>query len=307
MNKKSVHVILIFTLLCMIWGSTWLAIRFSLLSLTPMYSSGLRFLIAAIIISIIMKLSNIKIQKDRKSVRLFVLQGIFSFMVPFGLVYWAEQFIPSGLAAVLFAVYPFSVALFSYFLIPAEKIGIYKIIGMVLGFTGILIIFGDDIGGDFSSYLLGMIAVVLSGTLQAFMAVTIKKHGFHLHPLSMNLVPMAMAGVFLLAAAFLFEDVSRLIFDLNAALSVLYLAIFGSIITFTGYYWLLKKLNVVILSMMAFITPLVALILGWLIMNEQLTSNDIYGSVLVLTGLITANVADKLKDITVRLMTKKQE
>jgi drug/metabolite transporter (DMT)-like permease len=304
MNKAAVKVILVFALLCMIWGSTWLVIRLGLQSLTPLYSSAFRFIIASSVIFLIMKLKDIKIQKDSISIRLYISQGIFAFMIPFAMIYWAEQFIPSGLAAVLFAVYPFSVALFSYFLIPGEKIGIYKITGMILGFTGILIIFGDDISGDLSSYLLGMIAAVLAGTMQAFMAVTIKKHGYHLHPLSMNLVPMGMSGIFLLGAALLYEDASVLRFDVNAAASVLYLAVFGSIVTFTGYYWLLKRLNVVILSLMAFITPVVALVLGWLIMDESLTANDFTGSLLVLSGLIVANTAARLKEITGRLLAK---
>lgn len=305
MNKAGARVVLVFALLCLIWGSTWLVIRLGLQSLTPLYSSAFRFIIASSIIFLIMKIKDIKIQKDRISMRLYIIQGIFSFMIPFAMIYWAEQFIPSGLAAVLFAVYPFSVALFSYFMMPDEKIGVYKIAGMILGFTGILIIFRDDISGDLSSYLLGMIASVLAGTMQAFMAVTVKKHGFHLHPLSMNLIPMSMSGLFLLGAAFIFEDASVLIFDLNAAASVLYLALFGSIVTFTGYFWLLKKLNVVILSLMAFITPVVALILGWIVMNENLTSNDFIGSLLVLSGLLVANTAGKIKELAGRFSLKK--
>ncbi len=237
-----------------------------------------------------MKMQNIKIQTDKISIRLYILQGFFAFAIPFALVYWAEQFIPSGLAAVLFAVYPFGVALFTYFTIPTETIGPYKITGMILGFTGIVIIFWDDIGGDLTSYLLGMIAMVCSAAIQAGMAVTIKKHGHHLNPLSMNLIPMFMASIFLFIAAFISEDPSKLIFDVNAVFSVLYLALFGSVITFTGFYWLMKRLNVVILSLMAFVTPVVALILGWVIVNEKLSSMDLAGCIFVLIGLIIANI-----------------
>lgn len=295
MNKDGIKVLLVFALLCFIWGSTWLAIRLSLDSLSPLFSAGFRFALASILIMLIMKIQGITVQKDKLSVQLYLLQGFFSFLIPFALVYWSEQFIPSGLAAVLFAVYPFGVALFSYFLIPNETIGVYKISGMLLGFSGIVIIFWDDIGGDLTSYLLGMIAMVCSGTMQALMAVTIKKKGHHLNPLSMNLLPMFIAGVFMLLAGFIFEDASALVFDFNAAGSVLYLALFGSVITFTGYYWLMKKLNIVILSLMAFITPVVALLLGWIIIGEKLSSLDFIGAVFVISGLVVANSGGLIK------------
>src|SRR5690554_6192271 len=87
----------------------------------------------------------------------------FSYIIPYGLVYWAEQFVPSGLAAVIFGVYPFFILIFSYFALPGETIGFYKVLGITLGFTGIVVIFSDQLGGDVSGYLLGMAALVLSG------------------------------------------------------------------------------------------------------------------------------------------------
>ena len=290
MKSLSLKVIGVFALISMIWGSTWLAIRASLESLSPLYSASFRFTLASVFIFILMKIKGITIQKDKISMRLYLLQGFFAFLIPFALVYWSEQFIPSGLAAVLFAVYPFFVALFSYFTIPTETIGPYKLIGIILGFTGIVIIFWDDIGGDLTSYLLGMIAMVCSATMQAGMAVTIKKQGHHLNPLSMNLIPMFMGAVFLFLIALFTEDSSKLVFDANAVVTVLYLAVFGSVVTFTGYYWLMKRLNVVILSLMAFITPIIALFLGWIIMNEKLSSLDLAGCIFVLIGLVIANL-----------------
>jgi drug/metabolite transporter (DMT)-like permease len=227
-----------------------------------------------------------------------LLMGIFSFVIPFGLVYWAEQFVPSGLAAVLFAVFPFFVVLFSYLMIPSESIGFVRIIGIVIGFTGILVIFSNDLGGDITSYLLGMGAVVLSGIMQAAIAVIIKKYGHHLNPLTMNFIPMSIAGVALFLVGLFFEDLSKLYFNTPAVLSILYLALFGSIVTFTSYFWLLKRVNVILLSLTAFITPIVALFLGWLTYDEQLTPHHFWGSVLVLTGLLWANLGNisKLKN-----------
>jgi putative membrane protein PagO len=295
MNKLAVKIFLAYAALCFIWGSTWLAIRIGLESLTPIFSAGLRFSVASVFIYLIMKIKNISLQTDRFSLYLYLMMGFFSFVIPFGLVYWAEQFVPSGMAAVLFAVYPFWVVIFTNIRIPGESIGFYKIFGTVLGFAGIVIIFSDSFSGDLTSYLIGMFAVVLSGIMQAWIAVSIKKFGHHLHPLSMNFLPMVIAGISMVIIAFFAEDLSTIRVDQNAVLSILYLAFFGSVITFTSFYWLLKRINVVILSLIAFITPIVALILGYFFYNEVLSTRHFVGTALVLTGVFWANLGSLLK------------
>ena len=165
MKSSPIRIILGYVLICLIWGSTWLAIRASLESLTPFISGGVRFLLASVFILILMKVRGVSLQKDKESIRLYWLMGFMSFVIPFGLVYWAEQFVPSGLASVLFGVYPFFVAIFSYLRMPDEVIGKLKIIGMSLGFIGIVVIFSDSFSTDFSNLFLGMVAVAISGIM----------------------------------------------------------------------------------------------------------------------------------------------
>ena len=295
MNKLAVKVFLAYAAMCLIWGSTWIAIRIGLESFTPIFSAGIRFCLATIIIFILMKIKNIELQTDKESIRLYLLMGFFSYVVPFGLVYWAEQFVPSGMAAVLFAVYPFWVVIFSFIRIPNDFIGFYKIFGTVLGFAGIVIIFSDSFVGDITNYIVGMFAVVLSGIMQAWIAVSIKKFGNHLHPLSMNFVPMMIAGISMVLIGFFVEDLSVINVSESGVLSILYLAFFGSVITFTTFYWLIKRINLVILSLLAFITPIVALILGYFFYNEVLSTRHFIGAALVLTGVIWANLDNLLK------------
>jgi drug/metabolite transporter (DMT)-like permease len=290
MKSSPIKIILGYVLICLIWGSTWLAIRASLESLTPFISGGSRFLLASVFILVLMKVRGVSLQKDKESLRLYLLMGFMSFVIPFGLVYWAEQFVPSGLASVLFGVYPFFVAIFSFFRLPDELIGKLKIIGMSLGFIGIVVIFSDSFSTDFSNLFLGMVAVAISGIMQAWIAVTLKKSGKHLNPLSMNFIPMLIAGVTGLTFGLLTEDLLYIKINQTAIISVLYLAFFGSLITFTVFYWLMKKINVIMLSFTAFITPIIALILGWIIYNEILTTQHLIGSILVLIGLLTANM-----------------
>jgi len=295
MKSAGVKIAFVYLVLCFIWGSTWLAIRIGLESMPPIYSAGLRFMLATIFIFILMKFRGLKLQVDKISIRLYLVMGFFSFVIPFGLVYWAEQFVPSGMAAVLFAVYPFFVVIFSYFSISKESIDIYKIIGVVLGFAGIVTIFSDSFGGNISDYLIGMFAIVISGIMQAEIAIIIKKYGNHLNPLSMNLIPMLIAGISMLVIGLIFENVTTFSLKLNAVLSIIYLGFFGSVITFTSYYWLLKKINIVILSLIAFITPVVALILGFFIYNESLSARHFVGSILVLIGLLGANLGNLIR------------
>ena len=142
---------------------------------------------------------------------------------------------------------------------------------------------------DIASYIWGMFAIVLSGIMQAGNAVTLKKYGQHLDPLSMNFIPMIMAGISLVIIGVLVEDTSKLIFDSKAFFSIIYLAVIGTVLTFTSYYWLLKRVSVILLSLIAFITPILALIIGWIFFAEKLSDRVLAGSVLVLLGLLAAN------------------
>ncbi len=295
MKSAGAKVVLIYVMLCFIWGSTWLAIRLGLESLTPLFSAGLRFSLASVFIIGLMRIRGVSLQWDKTAVTLYLIMGFFSFVIPFGLVYWAEQFVPSGMASVLFAVFPFFVAIFSFIFIPSEKIDLFKIAGIILGFSGIVIIFSDAFTGNVTSYLLGMMAIVLSAIMQAGIAVTIKKLGKQLNPLSMNLVPMAIAGISMLFIGWMIEDLSTIRFDAAAVLSIFYLAFFGSVITFTSYYWLLKKINIVILSFIAFITPIIALILGFVFYNEELSTRHFVGSAFVLVGILAANISNMIR------------
>ncbi|MDQ7815816.1 MAG: EamA family transporter [Melioribacteraceae bacterium] len=289
MFSEKAKITLGFILICLIWGSTWLAICLGLESLTPIISAGIRFTLASIFVYVMMRIKKINLQNDQLSIKLYLVLAFFSFVIPFGLVYWAEQFIPSGLASIIFAVMPFGVLIFSRLAIPETKISFYQVAGVLLGFAGIITIFSEDISIDISNNFLGMVAVLLSATMQAGIAVTIKKYGSNLNPLSMNFVPLLIAGIVMTIYSFIFENITYWSFDLNAIGSITYLAFFGTMVTFTTYYWLLKRMNIVILSLSTFITPIVAVLLGWIVLNEKFTMQALAGSTMVLIGILFAN------------------
>jgi drug/metabolite transporter (DMT)-like permease len=289
-KSEELKITIIFSLICLAWGSTWGVIRLGLESLTPFISVGLRFTLASILVLIIMRYKKLQTQIDKISLRLYFIMGFGSFVVPFALVYWAEQFVPSGLSAVLFAVYPFFVVLFSYLTIPSEVIGFTRIFGIAFAFAGIVTIFYDGLDINISSYIWGMSAIIISAIMQAGNAVILKKYGHHLHPLSMNFIPMFVAGISLVIIGLLVEDTSIIILNSKAFFSIIYLAVIGTVLTFTSYYWLLKRVSVVLLSLVAFITPIIALIIGWVFFQEKLANRVLFGSILVLIGLIITNL-----------------
>lgn len=275
--------------IALVWGSTWLAIRLGLDSITPFIAAGARFFIASFIVLVIMKFRGIKLQLDAVSVKLYIVLGLFSFVVPFGLVYWAEQYIPSGLASIVFAALPFFIIIFSKLINPDEKIFFNQFMGVAIGFAGIVVIFSENISFSFHADFLGVAAVLLSAAMQAVIGVVIKKYGSHLNPLSMNYVPLLMSGIILIIFAAFTENTAGWNLDAKTVLSILYLAVFGTVVAFTTYYWLLKKINIVILSLNAFITPIIAVILGWIVLSEKLSVRTLAGSSLVLIGILFTN------------------
>lgn len=295
-----VRYILLYILLCLIWGTTWLAIRLGLEDFAPFFSAGLRFVVAAVVIGGIVYLKKIPLPLDKKSMAIYIMLGLFSFFIPFGMVYWGEQHISSGLAAVLFAVYPFGVTIFSYFILKNEEIAPRKIIGMILAFGGVYTIFHHSIGGGSDLYVMGMFMVLLSALIQAYILVVFKKHGSHLNALSVNFVPVLIAGVCFLLSSWIIEPVP--VKELTAAGigTTLYLGVFGTVITFTTYYYLLKRIPLLLLSFIAFITPVIAVIAGWLFIAEKLSESDLLGSALVITGLGIANLVFNKKSLNAK-------
>jgi drug/metabolite transporter (DMT)-like permease len=254
-----------------------------------MMNIGMRFFIAAIVILLIMKLNNYSLHLDAKSIKIYLILAVFSYAIPFWMVYWAESHIPSSLASILFGVYPFSVAILSSIFIVDEKLTVSRFGGISMAFVGLVIIFSHGLKVNLENYLTGMILVVASAVFQSGIAVMMKRHGGYLNPLSMNFIPFFLASIGLIVFSFLFEELTQVKFTVISISYVLYLAIIVTVFNFTVYYWLMKKISVVILALTSFITPIVAVTVGWLFHGERLTGNVFLGALFVLFGIIVVN------------------
>ncbi len=291
--SERLKTIIAYTAICTIWGSTWLVIKIGLETMTPLLSAGLRFALAGLILFTVIRLRKIPIPWTKETRWFYLLIAFTSFSFPFGLVYWGEHQITSGMTSILFATYPLWVAIISSMLIPSDKVTFAKVVGVLLGFAGVVTIFSHDLQFDGnSSTMLGMGAVILSGAIQAFSAVTIKKHGHEISPFVVSFVPMSISAVMLLAASVGIEDLSAIQFTPMAVFSIFFLAVFGTVVTFVSYFWLLKRVEVVLLSLTAFVTPVIAVLLGVFILQEQVFPELFAGAFLVFLGIGSANIHD---------------
>ena len=218
---------------------------------------------------------------------IWLVNGVLSFCLSYSAVYWSEQYIPSGLAAVLFATYPLFVAALAHFLLPGERLRRGAVLGMVLGFAGVAVIFSDDLtllGGE--AVRRAALVMLVAPLVSAVASVVVKRWGSGVHPLSLAAVPMLLAGVVMGAVALLVERGLPLVFDARSVGALLYLAILGSAVTFTIYYWLLANLPATRLALMSYLIPIVAVAVGAVLFDEPLRPRLLAGSALVLAGVV---------------------
>jgi drug/metabolite transporter (DMT)-like permease len=279
----------VFTACCLIWGSTWLAIKAGLETLPPFTFVGLRYIIATIALAAIVKLMHTRFPRDRLSWGIMLFLGILQMSLPYGLVFWGEQYISSGLASILFATNPFFVVIFANFIVRNEKMTLFKTLGVSSSFLGLLIVFLPDVTGAQNlatqTPLLGGLALVGSAALSGLSSVIVKRFASHIQPATNVFVQSSIAAVVLSCVGLLTEANAPKSFTLTTTVAVIYLAVFGSAAAFVGQYWLLRKTTATNVSMMAFITPIVALILGWIILQEVPSLYSSVGGALILAGV----------------------
>ncbi|MDL1892597.1 DMT family transporter [Sphingobacteriales bacterium CHB3] len=224
---------------------------------------------------------------DAKKVYLVLI--LFAYTLPFAFVYWAQQHIATGLASILFAAYPFFVAIFSQIMLKSESLNLFKVTGIVLGFIGIVVIFAGDIHVSEPRSVIAMGLILANSLMQAYCLVLVKKFGQPLSPFAVNLVGMFWSGAALIGLSFAVESHVSIVWDTAAIGSIIYLSTIGSVLVFVAYFWLLKRVEAVYLSLISFITPIVAVILGAVVLGEKLETNVFIGAACVLVGLLIAN------------------
>lgn len=277
-------------IVCLIWGSTWLAIKEGLASIPPFLAAGIRFVIASILLRLVMAQQGERIPTDGRYWMLILETGLLTYSIPFAFMYWGQRLIPSGLSSVLFATYPFFVAMAARFRVPGERLPVMRVVGILLGFVGVVAIFSGELNVEHGFSAIGMSCIVIGAALQAWALVSVRLKGQDIHPATLTFGGMIIGAAVLSTSSLLLEDYSTLMIDQRAIVSTLYLAAFGSVITFITYFWLVKHVNPVLLSLTAFVTPFIAVSLGAVVLDEHLGTRVLLGGLLVLAGVLFANV-----------------
>ncbi|MBN2430211.1 MAG: DMT family transporter [Acidobacteria bacterium] len=277
---------LLYAFLCFCWGTTWLAIKISLVAIPPILGVALRFSLAASIMVAVAVWRRQKFPHTLADHGRLMLVGGMTFSLGYILVYFGEQYISSGLTSVLFATFPLFVSLFAHFLIPGERINRYKIGGVLIGICGVVVLFYRDIQRPDQSTL-GIALVVTSALIAALSNVYSKRVLQRMSLIAFNTLALvygcALTWMFWLLMGGNFQPGPALT---GSLLATAYLSVFGTVLPFLGLFWLLTRMDTTRLSMITLITPVLALILGWLIMDERISVTIFVAATLILAGVV---------------------
>ncbi len=272
------------TIMCLVWGSTWFVVREGLSEMQPFGSGGMRFFLAWLLMLFIAPAIAAREGGERPGWRLVLAMATGNFAISYGIVYWAEQTLPSGLTAVLWAVFPLMTAGVAQLQGTEARLRGAQWWGLVVGFVGVVLLFLTDVrsvGGD--AIERGLV-LLLSPLVSALSTAYIKRHGAHVSSVLLNRSALLVGSLMLLVAAMVVEGGVEPPSTAAGALGVAYLALFGTVLTFTLYFWVLRQASTVALSLIAYVTPAIALVVGAGLGEERVTAWTLGGLAFVLIG-----------------------
>ena len=272
--------------LCVVWSSTWLAIKVGLEDLPPISYAGIRFFIAFLVL-VAVSVGRVRLlPKRREDWWLLGFTGVLMFAVNYGLLFWGELHVSSGLAAVLQATIPVFGMLFAHWLLPAEPLRWPQLLGALLGIGGIAMICGRLFEHYGPLALWGGLGIALGGAGAAFSNVLLKRRALPIAPAMLAAWQMAFGTApMLLLGWWIDGNPLRFRWSSSAIFCLLYLAVIGSALTFLLLYWLLPRLSVTKLQTISLITPPGAVAIGWLAGGETFSVWSLIGTGFVLAGV----------------------
>jgi drug/metabolite transporter (DMT)-like permease len=276
----------LYALLVVIWSSTWVSIKIGLEDCPPLLGAGIRFAAAGLVLLLVTTAGRRTLRTDY---RLAAVLAAFPFALTYGLVYWGEQYIPSGLAAVLFGVLPLYVALLGAALLPDQPVRARVLAGVVVAIAGLVLAFVESIDlGDKDLALAGAAALAVAPVGAAVGNISIKLRAGALDAVVLNGWAMLGAGLGLLAVSAVGESWGEAAWTGKAIGSIAYLALIGSAVPFVGLTILLRHITAQAMSFLAMLLPFGALIFGAVLYDESITGRALAGAALVAGGLLIA-------------------
>jgi drug/metabolite transporter (DMT)-like permease len=276
---------LLIGVLCLIWGSTWLVIRGGLADVPPLTGAAARFLAAGALMALLAPALARKEGGVRPSWQLVATLGTLNIGISYAIIYWAETLLPSGLVCVLWSVFPLMLGALSHVWLPSERLVGRQWLGLVVGFGGITALFATDLRGLGPGAVPAGLILLLSPALAAVGNVIVKRGGAHTSSALLTRNGMLLGGVLLAAAAWAGERDAPMRLTGAAVGSILFLAVFGSVVAFGLYFWLLRHAPAYEMAQIAYITPVIALLLGATLGDEPVGATTVAGTALVLAGV----------------------
>lgn len=278
--------VILWLLLSLIWGTTWFFIKIGLRDLPPISFAAARFLLALLILGAIIYFKKIPLPRGTQVWKLLALTGCLQFSVNYATVFWSEQYISSGLAAVLQSTIPVFGLILAGIFLPAERITWLKAGAILTGFSGVVIIFIEQMQIKGLMGLAGCAAIVAGAYAASQSIILVKKYAGGINPLILvfgqmlcGVVPLVLYGLIREGSPLEFYWTGRVWF------CILYLAVFGTVVTFCILYWLLSRIESTKVMMNALLTPLIAVIIGAIFLGEKLPAQTLIGGVLILASI----------------------
>jgi drug/metabolite transporter (DMT)-like permease len=271
---------------CVLWGTTYLGIRIALETIPPALVGGLRFTAAGILLIGLLASRGEPVIAPAQW-RGLALIGLLTICVGNGGVIWAEQWVPSGIAAVTVATIPFWMIGMDAFTRDGDPLSTRLVVGLLVGFGGILLLVWPDITtgtAEGHQFLLGILALQIACVGWAIGSAISRRHARAENVLSASAMQMLFGGLFMLAAATVRGEWSHLAFNTRTLAAEIYLTLAGSIVGYSAYTYALRHLPTATVSLYAYANPVIAMVLGAVIAGEPFGPRVILASVMVLTG-----------------------
>lgn len=282
--------ILSYLTVCIVWGSTYLAIRVAVTDMPFLTFAGVRFFTAGSIILLASKLKGWAFPVNIQDYKTIVFAGLMLLFVSNGLICWAEQWLESSMTALLIASVPLFMALIEVIIPRDQKIGRLGWVGLVIGFLGVAYLVGPHLaleGRTFSA----MLAVLAASLNWAIASLYLKRRIVTGAMMPSVGIQMLTAGSAFLLTAFFFGGVSLAGASSSGITALLYLIFFGSILAYSAFNYMLKALPAAKAGTYAYINPVVAVILGALILNEIITPQNIIAAAIILGGVVLVQIS----------------
>jgi drug/metabolite transporter (DMT)-like permease len=285
MTKKNIKAYIAWINICVLWGTTYLAIRVGVADLPPMLFAGFRWVLSGIILFTFLKYRNFKLPDKKEFLHCAVI-GICLLGFGNGLVVVAEQWIESGITSLLLTTVPFWIVGIEVFLPGGRKINGQIITGLLLGLAGVVLILSNNLKYLLNlSHLAGILSLLLAVTMWSVGTVYSKYKKIGLHPLMSASIQMLVAGVLQTILGIVLGELPNVNFNLNSSLAFFYLLIFGSLVGYTSFIYAVSHLPISLVSTYAYINPMIAVFLGWLILGESVTFIIVIASAIIITGV----------------------